>query len=39
MNDSELRALIIDKLTAVAPDLEGEAIEPDVNLRDQFDFD
>lgn len=39
MNESELRNLIVQKLTTVAPDLEGEVIEPDVNFRDQFDFD
>lgn len=39
MNETDLRKLIVDKLTSVAPDLEGEAIEPDVNFRDQFDFD
>lgn len=34
-----LRSIVLAALTTVAPDLEGQAVEPDVAFRDQFDFD
>lgn len=39
MNKSQLKLAVIEALTSVAPDVEADEIEPDVNFRDQFDFD
>lgn len=39
MDDQQLRELVLDVLTAVAPDIERDAVEPAVRFRDQFDFD
>ena len=39
MNDSELADLVRRELLAVAPDLEGESIDPDVPFRAQFEID
>ncbi len=39
MNRDEIKALVLQKLMSVAPDIEGEEIEPKTNFRDQFDFD
>lgn len=39
MTADELRAIVLAALTSVAPDLEGQAVTPDVAFRDQFDFD
>ena len=39
MNESELEARIRAALYAVAPDLEGQAVDPDQRFRDQFEID
>lgn len=39
MNRDELKLLVQQKLIEIAPDLAGEAIDPRLNFRDQFDFD
>ena len=39
MTEDEIRQAVIAALTSVAPDLEGEPIEPSTPFRDQFDFD
>ena len=39
MNESQLKDAVVDALVSVAPDVEAEELEPDVNFRDQFDFD
>ncbi|HMN38410.1 MAG TPA: acyl carrier protein [Hyphomicrobium sp.] len=39
MTDSELAALVKASLFSVAPDLEGEAVEPKVPIRDQLEID
>jgi acyl carrier protein len=39
MTDNELRELVTTSLFSVAPDLEGEAVEPDAPFRDQFEID
>jgi acyl carrier protein len=35
----QLSALILDTLTAVAPDVDASALDPDVTFRDQFEID
>lgn len=39
MNDEQLKAIILSKLTEVAPDVDPEALDPQAEFRDQFDFD
>jgi acyl carrier protein len=39
MNDHEIAELVRRTLARVAPEVEGEEIEPNVNFRDQFDID
>jgi acyl carrier protein len=33
------RDIVLKELVSIAPELEGEEIDPDLNFRDQFDFD
>ena len=35
----QLSALIVDTLTAVAPDVDPGALDPEVAFRDQFEID
>jgi len=37
--DTELRGIVLKVLTSVSPDINPDEIKPDVNFRDQFDFD
>lgn len=39
MTKDELAAMVERLLFSIAPDLEGERIEPEVSFRDQFDID
>jgi len=39
MNRDEIRDVALDELTNVAPDLAGETIPDDADLRDAFDLD
>ena len=39
MNELELSELVKRALFDVAPDLEGEIIDPETPFRDQFEFD
>jgi acyl carrier protein len=39
MTDAELMDLVKRTLFSVAPDLEGETIDPDRSFRDQFEID
>lgn len=39
MTEDEIEAVVLAALTGVAPDLEGEPVDPEVPFRDQFDFD
>lgn len=39
MTDAELADLVIKALYSVAPDLEGETVDPDRAFRDQFEID
>jgi acyl carrier protein len=39
MNRDELAAIALEELTNVAPDLAGETIPADADLRDEFDLD
>jgi acyl carrier protein len=39
MKAEEIRAALLELLTRVAPDIDPAAVLPDVEYRDQFDFD
>lgn len=39
MNRTEIETLVRQKLFEIAPDLEGEPIDPNVEIRAQYDFD
>lgn len=39
MTDDKLTALVKRALCAVAPDIEGQEIDPDATFRDQFEID
>jgi acyl carrier protein len=39
MTDAELMDIVKQTLFAVAPDLEGETVEPEATFRDQFEID
>ncbi len=39
MNDVELKARILGLLTDIAPDVDADSVQSDVDFRDQFDFD
>ncbi len=39
MTDNDIAKLVQSALFAVAPDLEGETVGPDVPFRDQFEID
>ena len=39
MTRDELRALLVRELQNIAPEIESEDIDPDVDLRDAFDID
>jgi acyl carrier protein len=39
MTDAELCDLVARSLYAVAPDIDGEAIDPDKSFRAQFEID
>lgn len=39
MSDTELERQVRAALYAIAPDLEGEPLDPDRRYRDQFEFD
>jgi acyl carrier protein len=39
MTKEEIKAVVLEALTSVAPDVNPAGIKPDVNFRDQFDFD
>ena len=39
MDENTLRQQIIDSLTKVAPDVDPNALDPDINFRDQFEVD
>ena len=39
MDEDALTPLIIETLTAVAPDVDPGALDPDVSFRDQFEID
>ncbi len=39
MTDEELKNLVVKALFEVAPDLEGEDVDPDESFRDQFEID
>lgn len=39
MKDKTLRETVLKVLADVAPEIDTDAVEPDTNFRDQFDFD
>jgi acyl carrier protein len=39
MQTPEIRAKVLALLTNIAPDVEPASVNPDLELRDQFDFD
>ena len=39
MDPNEIRTKLLTLLTTVAPDIEPESVDPERDLRDQFDFD
>jgi len=39
MTDDQLKDLVTQALFDIAPDLEGEAIDPAESFRDQFEID
>ncbi|MGO9603575.1 MAG: acyl carrier protein [Candidatus Binataceae bacterium] len=39
MNDQELKALVLQKLAAIAPETDADQIDPNVDLREQIDID
>ena len=39
MQQDEIRQLVLEILYQIAPELQEQVIEPDLNFRDQFDFD
>lgn len=39
MNPSEIHSQLLSLLTSVAPDIEPQSVDPERDLRDQFDFD
>jgi len=39
MTDDEIKQATLDVLSKVAPEVNVDAISPDINFRDQFDFD
>lgn len=39
MTEDQIREAALAALTSVAPDLEGQPVDPSVPFRDQFDFD
>ena len=39
MQTPEIHTKVLALLAGIAPDVEPESIDPDQNLRDQFDFD
>lgn len=39
MTKAEIKAAVLAALTNVAPDVSAADIKPEVNFRDQFDFD
>jgi acyl carrier protein len=39
MTDADLAAIVTASLFSIAPDLEGEAIDPNLPFREQFEID
>ena len=39
MTDTELMDIVKETLFSVAPDLEGESVQPEATFRDQFEID
>jgi len=39
MNPDEIKTIVRQTLNRIAPELEDQAIDSNINFRDQFDFD
>jgi len=37
--DEELKSTVLKVLTRISPEVDAAKVEPEVNFRDQFDFD
>jgi acyl carrier protein len=39
MTDEELKTVILDTMTEIAPEIDAATVDPSANFREQFDFD
>jgi acyl carrier protein len=39
MNEADIRKQVLDALAGIAPEADPGKLDPEVNLRDQLDFD
>lgn len=39
MNQEQIERTVVKALADIAPEVDGDAIDPDRSFRDQFDFD
>lgn len=39
MSEERLRQIVMEALTGVAPEIDPDALDPDVNFRDQLELD
>ena len=39
MKENQIRSVVLDALTSIAPNIRANEVDPAVNFRDQFDFD
>jgi acyl carrier protein len=39
MTADDLRRVVVDELLAIAPDIDRDALDPDADLRDEYDLD
>lgn len=39
MTEGDIRTVVLNALAGIAPEVEADEIDPDMNFRDQFDID
>lgn len=39
MTEEQLKAIVLQMLGTIAPDVELDSVNPEIEFRDQFDFD
>lgn len=39
MSTADIRKIVLEELTRIAPEIDAASIQPSVNLRDQLDLD